>query len=338
VKSSSFPAKLASHRQPRSLDDLLSVVRRSLIEPASSSERGSEHAELLGAPPQLPRGVGFADSSLSLPGHWRIEYQSTSRFPTASVCLIVPCYNEEQRLDRERFLAFARNPKVDLLLVDDGSKDATKQVLEELEARSEGGIRTFSLPKNAGKGEAVRQGLLRAIHDGAEIVGFADADLSTSPEQLLMLLGQVEAPGVQAAIGARVMLVGRHIERKPTRHYLGRIYATLAGAILRIPFYDTQCGAKFFRVTPLLTKTLSTPFLSRWAFDLELLGRLLVGVDGERGLRPGELIEVPLDEWIDVGGSKLNFGSMAKTLVDLAKIEVELEKLRLESKKNGRGG
>lgn len=119
------------------------------------------------------------------------------------------------------------------------------------------------------------------------------------------------------------------------RHYLGRIYASLAGAILRMPFYDTQCGAKFFRVTPLLRKTLATPFSSRWAFDLELIGRLLVGVEGERGLRPGELIEVPLDEWIDVGGSKLHFGSMAKTLVDLVRIEVEIEKLRAKSRKTG---
>ncbi len=259
-----------------------------------------------------------------------------SRSPTASVSLIVPCYNEEQRLDRGRFLAFARNPKVDLLLVDDGSRDGTKSVLQDLEVRSDGRLKSLSLPRNVGKGEAVRRGLLFAVEAGSEIVGFADADLSTSPEQLLMLLGHVEGE-VQAAIGARVMLVGRHIERQLTRHYLGRIYATLAGAILRVPFYDTQCGAKFFRVTPLLKKTLATPFLSRWAFDLELLGRLLVGVDGEPGLRPGELIEVPLDEWIDVGGSKLNFGSMAKTLVDLAKIEVELEKLRLDRKKDGRG-
>jgi glycosyltransferase involved in cell wall biosynthesis len=245
----------------------------------------------------------------------------------------VPCYNEEHRLDRTRFLAFARDPRIELLFVDDGSKDGTARVLADLAAESRGGIAWFSLPKNAGKGEAVRQGLLRAIAEGADVVGYADADLSTPPEELLKLLERIEAPGVQAVTGARVMLIGRHIERKRMRHYLGRIFASIAETILRMPFYDTQCGAKFFRATPLLREALSIPFTSRWAFDLELLGRLLVGMGDERGLRAGELIEVPLDEWVDVGGSKLHVGSMAKTLVDLAKIEVEIEKLRVERKR-----
>lgn len=252
----------------------------------------------------------------------------TTPNPQSRVRLIVPCYNEEQRLDRARFAAFGRDPRIDLLFVDDGSKDGTARVLGDLAAESQGKIGFHALPANAGKGEAVRQGLLVALDEGYEIVGFADADLSTPPAELLKLVDQLEGPGVQAVTGARVMLVGRHIERKHTRHYLGRIFATLAATILRTPFYDTQCGAKLFRASPLLRAALSRPFVSRWAFDVELLGRLLVGLDGEPGLAPGELVEVPLDEWVDVDGSKLHMGSMAKTLVDLAKIELEMERLR----------
>jgi len=240
----------------------------------------------------------------------------------------VPCYNEERRLHRARFAAFARDPRLDLLFVDDGSKDGTAKMLAQLASESDGKIAFHSLPQNAGKGEAVRQGLLLALDEGYPVVGFADADLSTPPDELLKLLGHLDAPGVQAVTGARVMLVGRHIERKHTRHYLGRIFATLAASILRTPFYDTQCGAKLFRASPLLRAALTRPFVSRWAFDVELLGRLLVGLDGEEGLAPGELVEVPLDEWVDVDGSKLHMGSMAKTLLDLAKIELEMEKLR----------
>lgn len=247
---------------------------------------------------------------------------------SARVRLIVPCYNEEARLDRQRFLDFSKDERVSLLMVDDGSRDGTRQMLEEMAQASGGRIATFSMPKNVGKGEAVRAGLVRAADDGAEIVGYADADLSTPPAELMKLLSHFDTPKVQAVIGARVMLIGRRIERKRMRHYLGRIFASIAGEILRMPFYDTQCGAKFFRATPLFKRAMEMPFTSRWAFDLEILGRLLVGVGGERGLEPGELIEVPLDEWIDVGGSKVSVGAMAKTLVDLAQINSEVARLR----------
>lgn len=242
--------------------------------------------------------------------------------------LIVPCYNEEKRLDRARFLAFATDPRVDLLFVDDGSKDGTSRVIDEMAAASGGKIAALTLPKNVGKGEAVRAGLRRALDAGAAIVGYADADLSTGPEELLSLLEHFAQERVQAVIGARVMLIGRHIERKRMRHYLGRIFASIAGGILRMPLYDTQCGAKLFRTTPLFRKVVELPFQSRWAFDVELLGRLIVGTRDERGLVPGELIEVPLNEWVDVDGSKVSVAAMGKTLLDLAKIELEMERLR----------
>ena len=79
---------------------------------------------------------------------------------------------------------------------------------------------------------------------------------------------------LQVVIGSRVGLLGHDIDRSLRRHYLGRIFATVSSAVLDLPVYDTQCGAKAFRVTPALRAALADPFTSRWAFDVELLGRL----------------------------------------------------------------
>jgi glycosyltransferase involved in cell wall biosynthesis len=245
---------------------------------------------------------------------------------TVRARLIVPCYNEEKRLDRQQFSELAE--KIDLLFVDDGSKDATADLLRNLAASSGGRISMYAMPANAGKGEAVRAGMQRAMDEGAEIVGFTDADLSTPPRELVRLLGYLDDTHVQAVIGARVRLVGRRIERQPVRHMLGRVFASIAGVILQEPFYDTQCGAKFFRVSPLVRKAVEMPFRSRWAFDVELLARLLVGVGDERGMAAGELLEVPLEAWIDIGGSKVGVGAMGKTLVDLAEIYAEVSRMR----------
>lgn len=236
--------------------------------------------------------------------------------------LVVPCYDEERRLDRERLLAFAALPEISLVVVDDGSRDGTRRVLEELARARPDRIELLPLDVNGGKGEAVRLGMLRALDRGAPATGYTDADLSTPPEEMARLVRRLDETGAAAVIGARVMLAGRRIERSAMRHALGRVFAGLADAILRVPFYDTQCGAKVFRDGPALRAALAEPFRSRWAFDVELLGRLLEHVTIDR------VVEEPLREWIDVRGSKVSLGGMARTLVDLARIHRELERAR----------
>lgn len=242
--------------------------------------------------------------------------------------LVVPCFNEETRLDRAAFLELAGAPRLELLFVDDGSRDNTARVLEELRQEAPGRIRMLRLGRNAGKGEAVRRGMLDALARDISVVGFADADLATPPDELVRLRDELEAHEWSVAVGSRVMLMGTQIERHLWRHLVGRVFATLAASVLDMPFYDTQCGAKFFRDTPALRAALARPFLSRWAFDIELLGRLHIGTSEASGIPLEQFREVPLNRWVAVSDSKLSLSGMTRTLLDLPRIERELARLR----------
>jgi glycosyltransferase involved in cell wall biosynthesis len=255
--------------------------------------------------------------------------------------VVVPCYNEAERLDAAPLFAYVDgHPDASFLLVNDGSKDATGEVLERIAGERPGRISALQLTPNRGKAEAVREGMRAALAAGAEIVGFLDADMSTPPAELDDLLAVLARPGVQVAIGARIGMLGYDIERSAVRHYLGRVFATAASLILKARVYDTQCGAKLFRAGPALSAAIATPFLSRWAFDVEFLGRLLIGAPAMPALGTPEVpalplhavVEVPLAVWHDVKGSKLGFGGMAGTLRDLARVAADLSARRRATK------
>jgi dolichyl-phosphate beta-glucosyltransferase len=236
-----------------------------------------------------------------------------------TVALIVPCYNEAERLVVADFLALSRRRRdLSLVLVDDGSADATGSVLEALRRANPEHIEVLALDRNRGKAEAVREGLRAALSAGAQVVGYCDADLSTPVGEVLRLVEELEgAARVQAVLGSRVKLLGTDIERRPHRHYLGRLFGTVASLALGLPVYDTQCGAKVFRASPALQAALATPFRSRWIFDVELMSRLLRPPAGVPPLVASDLREVPLRAWRDVAGSKLRVGSMLRAGLQL---------------------
>ena len=122
-------------------------------------------------------------------------------------------------------------------------------------------------------------------------------------------------------IGARVQLLGRDIRRNRARHYVGRVFATVVSLALGMPVYDTQCGAKLFRVTPELRSVLARPFLSRWIFDVELIARM-VRERRQSGGPPVEQssYELPLMKWTDVPGSKLRGADFFTAAWDLGQI------------------
>jgi glycosyltransferase involved in cell wall biosynthesis len=235
-----------------------------------------------------------------------------------TVALIVPCYDEAARLAPADFLGLARRrPDLRLLLVDDGSRDATLQVLESIRRANPEQIDVLALAPNRGKAEAVREGMRVALERGAEVVGYFDADLSTPAAEVARLVEELEDSGAQVVLGSRIRLLGWTVERRPARHYVGRVFATFASLALRLPVYDTQCGAKIFRACPALDAALAAPFTSRWIFDVELLARLLAPPPGVAPLAASELREVPLRTWRDVAGSKLRLRGMVVAGVQL---------------------
>ncbi len=245
-----------------------------------------------------------------------------------TITFVVPCFNEEQRLDPVGFRAFLLHPNVQLLFVDDGSTDCTRPALEALCGQMRGRAKLLSFSENQGKGEAVRQGMLLAMREGSELVGYFDADLATPPEEIRRLVGIIENTQVQAVMGARVAMLGTAIRRRRIRHYLGRVFATFASLVLEVTVYDTQCGAKLFRACPLLAAALSQPFVARWAFDVELLGRLLLGSHDAGGLGAGQLLEVPLRRWTHVDNEKLRFFTFPLLGIELIKIRLALARWR----------
>jgi hypothetical protein len=178
------------------------------------------------------------------------------------------------------------------------------------------------LNKNSGKAEAIRQGFLHAVKLEFENIGYWDADLATPLGIIDKFLSVLETNTASIIMGARVMLLGRDIERKRTRHYLGRIFATVVSMlILKLPVYDTQCGAKIFRNNNFLKRVFSQPFRVNWIFDVELIARYQMISKNENVFDMANfIIEYPLDIWRDVGGSKLKSTDYFVALFDVTKL------------------
>lgn len=237
--------------------------------------------------------------------------------------IVVPCFNEANRLAPDVFRDFASGWRHGLFLfVDDGSTDATFTILTALQTSMPLHSALLQLPHNVGKAEAVRRGILQAFRLNPEYVGFWDSDLAT-PLDVLPLFEAVfrNRPQTDIVLGARVQLLGKDIQRSPLRHYLGRVFATFVALVLSVSVYDTQCGAKLFRNTENVRQLFTRPFLSRWIFDVEILARFIRLKRTEGTTRPEDsLYELPLPAWRDVAGSKLRAKDFVIAVFDLLRI------------------
>lgn len=234
-----------------------------------------------------------------------------TRGEASRTAIVVPCYNEAERLDQRAFLGFLdASPRTDFIFVNDGSRDRTLEALCALRDAAPTRITVVDLDRNSGKAEAVRQGLLVASEMEASFVGYWDADLAT-PLDAIDDFSRVlhKFADTQVVFGARRVMLGHRIERTIGRRIVSRICATLARQAVRLPIGDTQCGAKLMRNTPLLRNAIAAPFSAGWLFDVELFARLSAQMSDKRFA----FYEQPLSEWTEVAGSKVSGSTIVKS-------------------------
>lgn len=216
--------------------------------------------------------------------------------------LVVPVFNEALRFNPSYWNKVQDAAGVRLHFVNDGSTDGTTEILEA--ACSNLGATVHHLTSNVGKANAVRLGLLDVLAEGWEKpVGFIDADGvfdATDVEQLLTLVEDPDLAEYTGFFSSRVALSGRIIDRRASRHYIGRAVATVLSTAYTPMPYDSQSGLKFFRPSGTLERSLRQPFTTKWFFEMELLIRWRQ----ETG-EPMKVWEEPVASWFDAPGSKI---------------------------------
>ncbi|UOF01778.1 dolichyl-phosphate beta-glucosyltransferase [Bdellovibrio reynosensis] len=190
------------------------------------------------------------------------------------ISVVIPAYNEETRLPEtlKSLRQFAEKNTGELkfkevLVVDDGSKDATEHVLLRTE-KDWSELKHFSFSVNQGKGAAVHKGLREAA---SEYVLIADADMATPWEEAFKLINEIHNNDL--VMGSRALPESDIIVRQHwLRQNLGKTFNKIIRLFIGLPFKDTQCGFKLLR-NDFLFRTTVLPHLkvSRFAWDVELI-------------------------------------------------------------------
>jgi glycosyltransferase involved in cell wall biosynthesis len=213
--------------------------------------------------------------------------------------IVIPCFNEEARIGQTLRLTVdylaANAPDSELIVVNDGSTDATGAIARERLNCAQIAARLLENFPNRGKGAAVRSGLLAARRP---IGLFSDADLSTPLEEIPKLIAPLATDEVDIAFGSRALdrsLIGVHQPWR--REQAGRIFNLLVRIATGLAFWDTQCGFKAFHLDA-CRQILEMARINGFAFDVELLY-----LADRAGLR---IREVPV-RWNHAEGSKVSF-------------------------------
>jgi len=222
--------------------------------------------------------------------------------------IVVPAYNEAARLPLTlpQLVGFCeRIGDTEVLIVDDGSRDTTAELVAEF-AKRHPFLRLLRNPGNRGKGYSVRHGMQEATGDW---MLSTDADLSSPLEEVSKLQTAVEKAGAAVAIGSRALdrsLVGVH--QAALREWGGRLFNVVMRGATGLPFKDTQCGFKLFR-RDAARAIFPRQLLDGFGFDVEDL--VIARVQGFK------VVEVPV-VWNNVEGTKVGALSSARAFSDLA--------------------
>lgn len=231
-----------------------------------------------------------------------------------SLSIVIPAYNESTRLSKTlpRVLEYLHEnvSEAELIVVDDGSTDNTAAAAREiLQPAGNTRISVISYKSNLGKGRAVRLGLLASR---ADIALFSDADLSTPISEIPKLTAPIEQGECDLAFGSRALdrsLIGVHQSWR--REQGGRVFNLMVRLATGLPFWDTQCGFKAFRMS-VCRPIVEAATIDRFGFDVELLY-----VAYRAGLR---LKEVPV-RWDHYEGSKVSLaGDSVKMISEVGLI------------------
>ena len=221
----------------------------------------------------------------------RFDLRATEDAPP-QLSLVVPAYNEAARLARgiPKLLEVIPRDETEVIVVDDGSTDGTAEVAQRHLADMPRRV-VLRLPKNSGKGAAVRAGVVQAR---GEIIAYMDADMATDPADLIPLIGALRASPV--AVGSRTLEASVVQDKSRLRTLMTRTFGLVVSSAVDLPMKDTQCGFKAFHgsVAKLLFHGAQ---VDSFAFDIEVLSRaarLGLGMD-----------EVPV-RWTEVSGSKVH--------------------------------
>jgi dolichyl-phosphate beta-glucosyltransferase len=239
---------------------------------------------------------------------------------TLSLSIVVPAYNEGARLGKSlhAIVAYLNEyaPQSELIVVDDGSTDETANTARaELADSKNVHTSVISYKSNLGKGRAVRLGLLASR---SEIALFTDADLSTPITETPKLVDPIRRGECDLAFGSRALdrsLIGVHQPWR--REQGGRIFNLAVRLATGLPFWDTQCGFKAFRMSA-CRPLVEGATIDRFGFDVELLY-----VAHRAGLR---LKEIPV-RWDHAEGSKVNVAS------DSLKMLTEVGRIRQQARR-----
>jgi dolichyl-phosphate beta-glucosyltransferase len=211
--------------------------------------------------------------------------------------VVIPCFNEATRIRQTLLLTLDRlaatAPESELIVVNDGSTDATGTSARQVLNQAKVATRLLENFPNRGKGAAVRKGLVAAQRP---IGLFFDADLSTPLEEIPKVIEPIASGDVDVAFGSRALdrsLIG--VRQPWRREYGGRVFNLLVRIATGLPFWDTQCGFKAFRLE-VCRPILGAARVNGFAFDVELLY-----LAQRAGLR---IREIPV-RWNHAEGSKI---------------------------------
>jgi DNA-binding response OmpR family regulator len=264
---------------------------------------------------RIKRIIGVPKSSNTMV----TEYGDTRMLQKNCIGVVIPCYNEEERLLGSEFKAFAhKNLGYHLCFVNDGSTDNTLAVLEELKEANPTNISVYNCEKNGGKAEAVRQGMQHLIKDQQfDYVGFLDADLSTDFRDFDDLVKTIENSDFKIVSGSRISRMGADITKESARKIISKTINLIIQTILGMPFKDTQCGAKIMD-REIAAAVFRKKFITKWLFDVEIFMRMrkFYGKDEAKKL----ICEQPLKRWIHADGSKLSMKDSIKIVGQLGQI------------------